>query len=109
LEGFGNDLSSYANWLYENKSETRSILDRIKDCQNKNQYELLLKDLADITLGDKEKMENDSKKAKIDSIYEIKEPFNFREPDYCYYCGEEYDGDYCYDCNNGEDDENDNK
>ena len=50
-QDYGTDISSYANWLYSNVSALKPILDRVYDCFNDNQYEQLLKELADVGLN----------------------------------------------------------
>lgn len=75
LVGWCNDLSSYANWLWEHTTVSQ-ILDRIKDCYTDDDYEDLLKDLADELL-DPEWLYFISHQAKTGSIYECKGPFKF--------------------------------
>lgn len=89
LDGWANDLSSYANWLYSNVGAT--MLDNIEDCKNDDQYELLLKDLADEYLNDVVLAELE-KEPKTGSIYECDGPFEFREESY-YDDEEEYEWD----------------
>jgi hypothetical protein len=36
LEGWANDLSSYANWLYENTKDAWKILNKIAYCMTEN-------------------------------------------------------------------------
>lgn len=78
LEGWANDLSSYANWIYKNFPQARGILDRIKDCYDEGEYEDLLQDLAD-RLWDMEDFENLAKEPKVGSIYDCSGPFSFDE------------------------------
>ena len=52
LEGWANDLSSYANWLYENTKNAWKILNKIYDCSTNEDYEDLLKELADELLNE---------------------------------------------------------
>jgi len=80
LEGWANDLSSYANWLYQFVPETRSILNTIEDAKNEYEYECLLKDLSDKML-DKEFLQEQVKQPKIDSIYEADGKFKFIDLD----------------------------
>lgn len=50
LSGWWNDLSSYANWLYEYVPETREILDNFFNCTSGDSYEEnVLKPLCDLT------------------------------------------------------------
>ena len=77
LEGWANDLSSYANWLYKYLPLSQKILDRIEDV-NEQGYECLLKDLVDKFLN-KETLSYYEKQEKVDSIYECKGKFKFIE------------------------------
>ena len=47
LEGWANDLSDYANWLYRYIPYAEGVLMTISNCSNNSDYEDLLKDLAD--------------------------------------------------------------
>lgn len=92
LEGWANDLSDYANWLYRYVPESQDILMNIEVCKNRDDYEHLLKDLAD-TLLDDEDLEHYSKKPTIGSIYNCRGPFKFveyEEDEDEYYDEEEY-------------------
>lgn len=80
LEGWANDLSSYANWIYKYVVEARPILDRVFDCSTEDDYEELLLDLAEATL-DGEDVENLDKLPKVGSIYDCDGPFEFKEYD----------------------------
>lgn len=86
LNGWGNDLSSYANWLDAHVPKVSRILHGVFACHNDSEYEDLLKDLAD-NLLDEEFLEEQNKLEKVDSIYEHKGAFEFREYE------EEYDED----------------
>ena len=79
MDGWCNDLSSYANWLYEN-APCQEILDRISNCFSDSEYEKILKDLADKLL-DAEWLESMNKEQKRGSIYECDGPFRFVEYD----------------------------
>ena len=93
LGGWCNDLSSYANWLYENTKESWRILAKIEVCRNYGDYEDLLKELAD-TLLDEKYLEEQNKIEKIGTIYDCKGRFQYGESRY----GEWYDeDDYYYD------------
>ena len=76
LEGWANDLSSYANWLYNNVEAAAPILDKIKECKTDDDYEALLKELADEFLVE-EILKEFAQEAKVDSIYECSGPFEF--------------------------------
>lgn len=95
LEGWANDLSSYANWLYKYVPQTRSILSSIVDIFSESEYENLLKDLADTTL-DLEDLEKLSVKPKQGSVYDCDGPFKFSEyeEEEDDYYDEDYDEDY---------------
>ena len=94
LEGWANDLSSYANWLYR-YTEASGILESISDCWNSSQYESLLAELAD-TLLVEEKLEELNKTSKTGSIYKCSGPFQFVES------WEEDEEDYWEDDDEGE-------
>lgn len=79
LEGWCNDLSSYANWLYTYTTDkAKEILNRIKDCNTEKGYEHILKDLADELLKD-DYLSEMNEESKIDSIYECKGKFRFED------------------------------
>lgn len=78
LEGWANDLSSYANWLYNNVEGANSILNLIEECKTDDDYERLLKDLADEFLVE-DILKEFAQEAKIGSIYECNGPFEFSE------------------------------
>ena len=53
LEGWANDLSSYANWLYHHTTDnTEKILNKVYECMTDDDYEQLLKELADELLNE---------------------------------------------------------
>ena len=88
MEGWANDLSSYANWLYHN-TKAEEVLDKISGCLNDSDYEELLKELADVLL-DEEYLAEKDKVEKVGTIYDCNGKFKFVEV-------EEEDDDYCYD------------
>ena len=48
LEGWANDLSDYANWLYHHTTKAvQEILNKVFDCCNNSEYEDLLQELTD--------------------------------------------------------------
>lgn len=96
LEGWANDLSDYANWLWEH-TDADEILDKIFICYNNSDYEDLLKELTDKML-DAEFLEKMDKEKKIGTIYKCEGKFQFVEAD--------EDDDY-YDNDYDEDDEED--
>ena len=75
LDGWANDLSSYANWLYKH-TEWDYILDKISSCLSGAEYELLLKELAD-KLFDEEYLYIQNKLEKVESIYTCGGKFKF--------------------------------
>lgn len=75
LIGWANDLSSYANWLAQN-THADKILDRVFECKTDDEYEDLLKDLADALLDEKLLRAYD-KQTKDGSIYECDGKFEF--------------------------------
>ena len=85
LEGWCNDLSSYANWLAKYVSvpggdSVAYVLCRIFESSNANQYELILKDLADLLLND-DVLEHYAQLEKVGSIYDCDGQFRFIEYD----------------------------
>lgn len=77
LEGWANDLSSYANWIYKNIPECKGILDKIKTAYIDDDYTNLLKSLADSTLGNSKLLTELDKKPKVGSVYDADGPFSF--------------------------------
>ena len=80
LEGWANDLSSYANWL-DKYTKASIILSKISDCYNDDDYKYLLKFLSDLLLNEKylDKMKREVKEG---SIYNCDGRFKFIEKDY---------------------------
>lgn len=78
MEGWANDLSDYANWLYENTKDAWKILNKIYECINDDDYEELLKELADKLLDDEYLLE-ENKIKKCDTIYSCDGKFKFME------------------------------
>jgi S-methylmethionine-dependent homocysteine/selenocysteine methylase len=76
LDGDLNDISSYANWLYEYVNETDEILLKISNCYNYNDYENLLKELADLLLNEAY-LDEQNQQNKIGSIYHCNGNFKF--------------------------------
>ena len=104
LNGWANDLSSYANWLRKwasGDSGCDTILDRVYGCYNDSDYENLLKDLADCLLD--EDWLHIMEKEKVGSIYNCDGPYAYEviyddeeDEDYydSFYYDEEEDEDY---------------
>lgn len=79
LKGWCNNLSSYANWLHKHGDvKIKSILERIKDAYDDDDYENILKDLADTVLNE-EFLCSVFNGDKIDSIYKCEGQFKFTE------------------------------
>ena len=79
LEGWANDLSSYANWLDKcTDLKASGILAKIKDCYNESDYENLLKELAD-TMLDEEYLAKQNKFDKVGTIYDCDGKYKFVE------------------------------
>ena len=78
LQGWANDLSSYANWLYKYApGDAPSILKNIYGMGEESDYETLLKELADNLLD--ENLLDSLEKSKQGSIYDCNGPFKFSE------------------------------
>lgn len=78
--GWANDLSSYANWLYEHVYESRDVLDEIERCFTDGDYEDLLYSLCEACL-DLEDLEYWDREDKVGSIYTETGKFRFEEYD----------------------------
>lgn len=78
LDGWCNDLSSYANWLYKHCPETKDILEQIFVAGTDDDYEVILKQLADATLTEVYLTEKNALE-KIGSIYKCEGIFKFVE------------------------------
>jgi hypothetical protein len=88
LKGWANDLSDYANWLYEH-TDADIILSNIVNCFSESDYEDLLKELADKLL-DEEYLAKENEVGKIGTIYKCDGVFRYLEYDEL---EEEYDWD----------------
>ena len=80
LEGWANDLSSFANWLYKN-CNLGYILDEIEVITSEGEYEDLLKELTDVT-HDEKYLEEMNQKETVGSIYECDGPYKFTDDEY---------------------------
>ena len=78
LNGWANDLSDYANWLYKYVPASKPILETIEGIYTESEYEDLLKELAD-TLLTEEFLAQENEEPKVGSIYECSGPFQFNE------------------------------
>lgn len=77
MEGWCNDLSSYANWLYNNLGILR--LSEIETIMYDNQYSQLLFDIA--SQFNEDYLKKLEKEPKVGSIYTEEGPFKFEEWD----------------------------
>jgi hypothetical protein len=78
LNGWANDLSSYANWLDQNTAMAGDILWKIASCWDDSDYEDLLMELAD-TLLNEEYLEKKNQMKKYRDIYCCYGRFKFEE------------------------------
>lgn len=81
LEGWANDLSSYANWIYENTKDAWRTLNKIDGCVSESDYEDLLKELADKLL-DEDYLAEQNKLEKVGTIYNCDGKFKYEEATY---------------------------
>lgn len=77
LEGWANDLSDYANWLWEH-TEADEILEKVFNCYNNGDYEDLLQELTDKLL-DAEFLAKMNAEEKVGTIYKCEGKFQFVE------------------------------
>lgn len=91
LEGWANDLSSYANWLLRVFPDRCGMLEEIYDARNGAEYEEILKALADEILS-KPWLDRINKEPKVGTIYDCDGPFKF--VDYDEGDDEEYEEDW---------------
>lgn len=78
LGGWGNDLSSYANWLDQN-TDCGDILSRIDDITTEAEYEELLADLCDMLLD--ENYLSTKEANRVGTIYKCVGRFSFIAPE----------------------------
>lgn len=78
LEGWANDLSSYANWLHNKVPSSRRILAGIRECYTDDDYTDLLYDLA-IKLLDEDFLVGISGEEKDGTIYDCDGPYKYEE------------------------------
>ena len=78
MVGWANDLSSYANWLYEHTKDAWKTLNKIVKCYNDGDYEELLKELADKLLDESYLAERD-KEEKVGTVYNCDGRFKYVE------------------------------
>lgn len=80
MQGWANDLSDYANWLDKYCKPASRILDSIYNCSNDDEYENILKALADKCLDEKY-LSTMEEKPKQGSIYDCEGQYEFEEQD----------------------------
>jgi len=81
LEGWANDLSSYANWLYKNTTPyAQHVLSSIADCRDGDDYEELLYNLCDELISRSYLMKM-KELPKVGTIYNCDGPFEFKDDD----------------------------
>jgi hypothetical protein len=78
LDSWCNDLSSYANWLDKHYLVARITLERIKSISTGEEYEQLLKSLADDLFIERFLEEENTKQAS-GSIYKCEGTYEFSE------------------------------
>ncbi len=98
LVGFGNDLSSYANWL-NTHSIYGGILDGVFECKSESDYEDLLKEFSDKVFN-LELLDSLNKLPADGTIYKCKGKFKFIDRSY-----DDDDGDDDWYCEDDEDEE----
>lgn len=86
LQGWANDLSSYANWLYK-YTPAKELLEEIYTINSESEYEDLLQDIYNMLMDERWLDEQAEADAAPDSIYTCKGPFKFVE----YQDEDEYD------------------
>lgn len=79
LTGWCNDLSDYANWLANVCPLAKDILDDIKTAESDDDYEHILKALADYFL-DEDYLDKMNALPKKGTIYDCKGEYQFVEP-----------------------------
>lgn len=78
LDGWCNDLSTFANWLYKYVPMSQPILDRIETITHESEYEFLLKDLSDAFLNETV-LKGFEEFEAIGDIYECDGKFEFND------------------------------
>ena len=77
MDGWCNDLSSYANWLAK-YTDADKVLSRIWDCSTDDEYTDILYDLCELLLD--EDLEAWNKIPAQGSIYDCDGDYHFEEP-----------------------------
>lgn len=81
LEGWCNDISSYANWLYTYLPQTRDVLIDAVNSYDEDNYTNKLYELLEMTLGKPDYMETLAKSQVVGSVYTCDGPFHWEESD----------------------------
>lgn len=76
LDGWLNDLSSYANWLHQNIEGAGEILEKVFTISNEDEYSDIIYDLAELVYNE-EALEKYDAIGKVGSVYECDGPFRF--------------------------------
>ena len=79
LEGWCNDISGSANWLYRYVPEVKSYLERAFRSIGANEYESILYDVFKATLCDEALMTRYSEQPKVGDAYSEDGPFEIVE------------------------------
>ena len=112
LEGWANDISGSANWLYNYVEGAADILNRIKRIDSEDEYVDILWDIYNLVF-DKDLLAELKTKPKVGDAYNEEGPFEYTEPFHCSICGSRisqndynyYDG-MCSDCYEQKQEEN---
>lgn len=78
LKGWANDLSSYANWLYNHIEKSKYYLNEIKGALTEKDYEEILVSLADLILNE-DFLTKANEMPTVGSIYDCDGPFEYEE------------------------------
>ncbi len=81
MDGWCNDLSSYANWLATHVNGAETILAKIFKCYSESEYTEILYALA-VVVYNAEKLEKMNQLEKIGSIYKCDGVFEFNDNPY---------------------------
>lgn len=84
LDGWLNDLSSYANWLHKHIAGAGEILEKVFSISSGHEYEDILYELAELVYNE-DTLDKYNAMKKVGSVYECVGAFRFDESD------EEYD------------------
>lgn len=76
LNGWLNDLSSYANWLHKHIDGAGEILEKVFSVSSGYEYEDLLYELAELVYNE-DKLDKYNAMEKVGSVYECDGAFRF--------------------------------